>query len=154
MLSLKRGRTSLRKRICAAIEAARVIQFDYGIGERARVSVVEPYCCGRLPGSDESLLCYQVKGYGDFDVPVGWKLYRTSLMSNLEVTNEYFACRKIGPGYDERRRALVMIYAQILPKGDEVPVEVPDRKVTPSTHNEKVKRFRLGHWCFPSKQKT
>ena len=168
---LKPGKDDLRTRFCPAIRAKRFIQFHYGVGRRARLCVVEPYCYGVLPDGEETLLCYQVSGHGKWDVPVGWKLYRPSLMTDLQVTGEGFAGRQSGPGYDSRHCVIRTIYCQISPEktdGSELkePAEPePDREIAPPSyeeparppapalgHNELMKRFQTGSSSFHGKE--
>lgn len=171
-MNLRSDESGLRMRICSAIASRRIIQFYYGVEPRLRFCVVEPYCCGLLSDDVETLLCYQVSGHGETDVPVGWKLYRLSLMSELDVTGEGFVCRRSGPGHAPRHATFTTIYRQILPgKPEEAETEAAQSPPTagierppsaspvsptarPRGHDELMRRFRLGHWFFPSKGRT
>ena len=136
---------------------------------------MEPHCFGVLSDGDEALLSYQVGGYDRFDVASGWKLFRSSDISRLGITNEYFTYEKpeTSPGYDIRYSAFKTIYCQIQPGTDDetrpiIPVkpkeiiknespvyEQPEEPVPEVlTHNERMDRFRFSHIIFPWRKKS
>ncbi len=95
MFDIRKIKTSIKTTIHSAISSRRLVEFRYHGGFR----LVEPFCLGEVvPGSKESLLCYQVSGHTRFGDPVGWKLYRFSEISRLKVTDENFT--GAGRGYD------------------------------------------------------
>lgn len=72
--------------ICSAIQSKKMIQFNYEDSTR----VAEPYCYGKSKTGKEVLRAFQVKGGGKSGIPIGWKLFRSSKMENITVTDEYF----------------------------------------------------------------
>ena len=152
----------MRTPICSAINRKQVINFYYHGGFR----LVEPFCLGEImPGDNESLLCYQVNGHSEFGNPIGWKLFRFSEISNLEVTDEYFT--GVRPGYDPDALEMTTIYCCVSTnaddvnklkestklekssKGERLPYD-QHKKYTPPAlkHNEHMRRFRLSHFIF------
>jgi hypothetical protein len=155
-------RKKIRGTLWASIEARRIIEFYYHGGYR----IVEPFALGIVMYGDadnESLLCYQISGYSDLNEAVGWKLYRTSEMGDIEVKREQFSGDR--PGYDPDKIGMVKIYCCVTPvkkagDADKVaPKEAPKVKVAPQpgyelprepvirylTHNELIRRFRFTH---------
>ena len=160
-----------RTAICSAIGSKQVITFYCRGGFR----FMEPHCLGVLSDGDEALLSYQVGGYDRFDAPIGWKLLRSSDISRLGITNEYFTYEKpeLGPGYDSRYSAFKTIYCQIQPgMNDETKPIIPakpeeriknesldyeqheERVPTILTHNERMNRFRVSHIIFPWRNRS
>jgi len=167
-----RARGNTKARLFAAINARRVVEFYYHGGYRT----AEPFCLGvTLAGGadNESLLCYQVGGHSEYGGTVGWKLYRVSEISELEMTREKFSGDR--PGYDLANPEMATIYGCIAPeKGDRARLEakaapapkmaaagiktmpwvkdtmplykMPRQKApAPLTHNELMRRFRFAH---------
>jgi len=156
MFVITRARTRIRAAICSAIKSRRVIEFYYQGGFRT----AEPFCLGVvMPGEadNESLLCYQVGGHSEYGNPVGWKLFRASEISDLEITGERFSGNR--PGYDPDNLEMTTVYccvslgtgadggAEPAPKVEKMPYYETPQKPTPSylTHNELMRRFRLSH---------
>ena len=77
----------IKKVICSAIQSKKMIQFNYEDSTR----VAEPYCYGESKAGNEVLRAFQIKGHSKSGNPVGWKLFRSSKMENIMVTDEYFA---------------------------------------------------------------
>ena len=156
-----KAKTDARAAICAAISSMQLIEFHYHGGTR----LVEPLCLGVVMSGDadnESLLCYQVGGYSEFGEAVGWKLFRYSEISDLKATGEHFP--DIRPGYDPNHMGMATIHCSIPmntidgsePEKAGKPVpnitieSLPDDNyeayaVSPLTHNECMRRFRLSH---------
>ena len=93
--------------ICEAIQARRVVRFYYGGGHR----VVEPHCYGMSTAGHEVLRGYQTSGYSESGESVGWKLFRVSEISGLEVTRETFAGAR--PGYNPNDSAMATIFCRL-----------------------------------------
>ena len=167
----KAKKAEQRTVICSAIGSNKVITFYCRGGFR----FMEPHCFGVLTDGDEALLSYQVGGYDRFDVLSGWKLFRSSDISRLGITNEYFTYDESGPGpgYDSRYSAFKTIYCQVRPGVNHetkpiIPVkpketiknESPvyeqheERIPTVMTHNERMNGFRLSHIIFPWRKKS
>jgi hypothetical protein len=155
-------RKKIRGTLWASIQARRVIEFYYHGGYRT----VEPFALGIVMYGDadnESLLCYQISGYSDLNEAVGWKLYRTSEMGDIEVKREQFSGDR--PGYDPDKIDMVKIHCCITPvKKTEneirvTPKEEPKVNLAPLPayelprdpvinslpHNELMRRFRFTH---------
>ncbi|MBA7665637.1 hypothetical protein ES703_73711 [subsurface metagenome] len=98
--------TRLRATICLAIATRRVIRFYYHGGFR----VVEPYRYGVIL-SDAILRCYQFDGYGEFDDPVGWKLFRASEIHDLTLADEHFTGDR--PRYHPNQSLMDPVYCQV-----------------------------------------
>ncbi len=144
--------------ICSAISSRRLIEFYYHGGFHS----VEPCCLGALtPADGASLLCYQISGHSEFGDPAGWKLFRVSEITNLEVTDEHFTTR---PGYNPGKFRWSTIYCSIVADHSEdksgvtSPPPPPGERHKPGTesktaplltHNELMRRFRLSHLIFP-----
>lgn len=162
MLNISSKREKIRGTLWASIEARRVIEFYYHGGYRT----VEPFALGIVMYGDadnESLLCYQMSGYSDLNMAVGWKLYRTSEMEDIEVKREQFSGDR--PGYDPDKIDMVKIYCSVTrikkdEDADKIALrEEPKVKVAPQsayepprepvinslTHNELMRRFRFTH---------
>ena len=162
MLNISSKTDKIRGTLWASIQARRIIEFYYHGGYR----VVEPFALGIVMygGADnESLLCYQMSGYSDLNEAVGWKLYRTSEMENIEVKREQFSGDR--PGYDPDKIDMVKIYCCITPVKETeneirvTPKEEPKVKLAPLpayelprepvinslTHNELMRKFRFTH---------
>jgi hypothetical protein len=161
MFTTNKAKENLRTAICSAIMSRRIIDFYYHGSFRS----VEPFCLGvTRPGKaeNESLWCYQVGGDSEFGDAVGWKLYRTSEISDLGITDMRFSSDR--PGYDPDNLEMTTIYyCASLDKDDEsqpqelieVPAEIEREKpsyeelekaaVIYSAHNEVMRRFRFAH---------
>lgn len=168
MFIFKKVRTDIKQEICSAINTKRIIKFDYHDG----LHHVEPFCLGVLPGGaiNESLRCYQISGESMFDNPIGWKLYRLSDISSVEITGEHFAGNRYG--YDPDNSEMATIYCAItvnmhdyrrLKKvarpsyQSEITIrdyDHPKKEVSRVlSHNELMRRFRFFHikllpWFF------
>lgn len=100
VFTIRKNKTGIRTELCSAMSSRQVIRFYYHGGLRC----VEPYCYGELAYHTESLLCYQIHGHYEYGGPTGWKLFRASEITNLEVTPERFNPfrREDDTGYDSR----------------------------------------------------
>lgn len=166
LYQIKAKKTITKTTICSAISSKQVVQFYYHGGFR----LVEPCCYGLLSDGNEALLCYQVSGYSEFGDPIGWKLFRSSEISRLEVTSEHFTFIK--SGYASRYCALTTICCQAFTDmADESEPEkstkiaqssdsesqsyAPREKYAASVnnHHKLMRRFRLSHFIFPSGKK-
>ena len=159
VLAIRKNRINTKVAICSAISSRRLVEFRYHGGFR----LVEPFCLGEVvPGSKESLLCYQVGGYTQFGDPVGWKLYRFSEISRLKVTDEGFT--GAGRGYDPDNSGMTTIDCCISMTADDeskpketiepaqtsreedLSYEESEYHAIPSQkHNEQMRRFCLSH---------
>lgn len=164
IFAVRKTKISIKTTICSAISSRRLIEFYYHGGAR----LVEPFCLGEIsPGDKETLLCYQVSGYTKFGEPVGWKLYRFSEISKLEVVNENFTGTR--PGYDPDNLKMTTVYCCVSANAgeesgpEEVAGLVPasgmpnlsyekgeDLAVFCQKHDELMRKFRLSHSIFPS----
>lgn len=155
-LNIATARDKTRATVCGAIRARRVIEFFYHGGYRT----VEPFCLGLVMSGEadnESLLCYQIGGFSELREVVGWKLYRASEMTDIEISNERFTGDR--PGYDPDAVEMATIYCCVTPLAEAVakapeilkvePVPQPEKRREPVgsllTHNELMRRFRFGH---------
>jgi len=151
MFVITKARKRTRAAICSAIKSRRVIEFYYHGGFRT----AEPFCLGVImsDGADnESLLCYQVGGHGEYGNTVGWKLFRASEISDLEITGERFSGDR--PGYDPDNLGMTTIYCCVSIGAEpvrnvarEIPYYETRREQTADylTHNELMRRFRFSH---------
>ena len=81
LLNIDRARQRTRAALCSAIKTRRIIEFYYHGGYRK----AEPFCLGVVMAGEadnESLLCYQTGGYSEYGNLVGWKLFRSSEISD------------------------------------------------------------------------
>ena len=148
---ITRARKRTRAAICSAIKSRRVIEFYYHGGFRT----AEPFCLGVIMSGEadnESLLCYQVGGYSEYGNTVGWKLFRASEISDLEITGERFSGDR--PGYDPDAVEMTTVYCcvsigaePVLKIERGIPSSEMPREQTAVylTHNELMRRFRLSH---------
>ena len=159
MFAVKTTRTNIKTTLCSAIRSRHLIEFYYNGGSR----LVEPFCYGEItPGDNEVLECYQVSGYSEFGEPVGWKLFRVSEISGLEIAGEQFT--GIRPEYDPHSSVMTTIYCCVSMDGEgESALEKPvkpaqsiDRERPTFTnreeylspfqrHNKLMRTFRISH---------
>ena len=159
MFAVKTTRTNIKTTLCSAIRSRHLIEFYYNGGSR----LAEPFCYGEIaPGDNEVLECYQVSGYSEFGEPVGWKLFRVSEISGLEIDGEQFS--GVRPEYDPHNSVMTTIYCCVSMDGEgESTLEKPvkpaqdiDREIPTFTnqkqyvspfqrHNELMKTFRISH---------
>lgn len=164
VLAIRKNRVNMKVTLCSAITSRRLVEFRYHGGFR----LVEPFCLGEVvPGSKESLLCYQVSGYTQFGDPVGWKLYRFSEISRLKVTDENFT--GAGRGYDPDDLRMTTIDCRISITADDeskpketiepaqtgreedLSNEESEHHAIPSQkHSEQMRGFRRSHSTLPS----
>lgn len=158
-LAIGKTREGMKKDICSAINTRRLIEFYYHGGFR----LVEPFCLGEIiPRDRETLLCYQVSGHVEFDVPVGWKLYRFSEMSKLRIVDDHFSGGR--PGYDPDNLDMTTIYCCVsltadekaeaeritelstMDRGESLPHEKSESSAVSSPeHYQQMQRFRISH---------
>ena len=163
--AIGKNRINTKVAICSAISSKQLVEFRYHGGFR----LVEPFCLGEVvPGSKESLLCYQVGGYTQFGDPVGWKLYRFSEISRLKVTDENFT--GAGRGYDPDNLGMTTIDCcfsmtaddESKPKEtiepaqtgreEDLSYEESEHHAIPSQkHREQMRKFSLSHSIPPSR---
>ena len=72
--------------ICLSIRERRILRFSYDGGPRT----VESYCHGMSSAGNEVLLAYQTEGFSRSGKPVGWRLFQTVKMQDVEVTDRNF----------------------------------------------------------------
>ncbi|MBI4303359.1 MAG: hypothetical protein HY665_03360 [Chloroflexi bacterium] len=162
-------KTNIQAEICAAIGSKLLIKFRYRACNYTTICVAEPYCYGLVSHHDERLLCYQVDGYVTLGDPGGWRLFRSSGISKLEVTNEHFTPVRSGLGYDQRYVAFTKICGDVFGKTPAVappanpsgPEQVRDVQQLPlpskpaeraRDHNYLMRLFRLSHLTLPFKR--
>ena len=97
MHTIKAKNTDLGEKVCSAISSKQIIEFYYHGGFR----LAEPFCYGVGWDGEEMLWCYQFGGHSEFGNTVGWKLFRGSEISSLEVTGEHFTDVRRGYELDE-----------------------------------------------------
>ncbi|MFC1949181.1 WYL domain-containing protein [Chloroflexota bacterium] len=156
----------MEKTICTAINLRQVVRFYY----QDALRLVEPYCYGVLSDDHEALLCFQVGGRAKYIGVEGWKLFRFSEISELEITEEQFADTRQwqDPEYDSRYSVFVRIVCEVpvmaySENGTAIPTrgaierdggerahykEYKERghdAVSVGDHYIKMKRFRLFH---------
>ncbi len=161
MFVITRARTRIRAAICSAIKSRRVIEFYYQGGFRT----AEPFCLGVVMAGEadnESFLCYQTGGHSEYGNLVGWKLFRSSEISDLDITGERFSVNR--PGYDPENPEMTTIYCCVsggevaevkrqksMEKVPKIEREIPSYEETEKpkvlllTHNELMRRFRFSH---------
>ncbi len=163
---IKAKKTNTRTKICSAIGSKKVIKFYYHGG----LHLVEPFCYGVDRGHEGVLRCYQVSGHSEFGDSVGWKLYRASEITGLEITNEHFT--EVRPEYDTDDLDMATIYCCVSMDTDnesqpKIVMKLEESRERESlsydnqakytapaqTHNDHMRRFRLSHFIFPSKAK-
>jgi hypothetical protein len=156
LFNITPAREKTKAVICSAIESRRVIEFYYHGGYRT----VEPFCLGLVLSGEAdnvSLFCYQTGGFSELREVVGWKLYRVSEMTEIQVLADGFSGNR--PGYDPYAVSMETIYCNIAPSGAHM-VEIPDiteKQTAPPvaapkeaskkslTHNELMEKFRFTH---------
>lgn len=101
-----------RLAICAAVRSRRVIKFYYhGIS-----LTVEPYRLGMvLSGGpkNDSLLCYQIRGFISPQETPGWRLYRLLDIKDIKILDEQFEGDR--PDYDPNSVYMHIAYCSIFP---------------------------------------
>jgi len=159
MFDIKEARTDIKTTICSAIHSRHLIEFYYHGGFR----LVEPFCYGEIaPGDNEVLECYQVSGYSDFGELIGWKLFRVSEISSLEIAGEQFT--GVRPEYNPYSSVMTTIYccvsmdeecesAQVksIERAQDIDRERPsfsnqEQYLSPfQRHVERMRIFRISH---------
>jgi hypothetical protein len=155
-LNITSARDKAKAVICAAIDSRRVIEFYYHGGYRT----VEPFCLGLVLSGEAdnvSLLCYQTGGFSELREVVGWKMYRISDMTEIEMLGDRFSSDR--PGYDPDAVSMDTIYCSIVPSGgygaaahealETGQTMSPEALRTASkktlSHNELMEKFRFAH---------
>ena len=143
------ARKRIRATLCSAVKSRRVVEFYYHGGFRT----AEPYCLGIVMSGEadnESLLCYQVGGHSEYGGTEGWKLFRASEISDLEITGEPFRGDRVGCDLEEL--GIKNIYCCVSPALETVPgtaTGAPSCETPQAagylTHNELMRRFRFYH---------
>jgi hypothetical protein len=156
-------RKSTRGNIWAAVQARRILEFNYRGGHL----VVEPYALGltrRGNPRSEALICYQAGNSKDNRNPGSWRLLRTSEIKRLRVSTQQFAGDRAG--YNPEKIAMEEIFCCVRtyrPAPDKAvknraalsyslpvhqlyrpPAPRPAPPARPS-HNELMQRFRSKH---------
>ena len=159
MYTVKEARTDIKTAICSAICSRHLIEFYYHGGFR----LVEPFRYGEIaPGDNEVLECYQVSGYSELGELIGWKLFRVSEVSSLEIAGEQF--NGVRPEYDPYNSVMTTIYCCVSldEEGERAPVksveraqdidrEIPtfsnrEQYLSPfQRHVERMRIFRISH---------
>ena len=159
MFAIKEAKTGIKTMICSAIRSRHLMEFYYHGGVR----LVEPFCYGEIaPGDNEVLECYQVSGYSEFGEPIGWKLFRVSEVSSLEIAGEQFT--GVRPEYDPYSSVMTTIYCCVsMDEEGESTLEKPVKlaqdidQETPTfssqeeylspfqRHNKRMRTFRISH---------
>ncbi len=85
----------MRDRISAAIEARRLLAFDYEGSPRT----VEPHAYGENPDGHELLRAFQVSSSAEQGAFLGWALFRVEAISGINILDAAFA----GPRPDYHR---------------------------------------------------
>ena len=93
--------------ICIGIASKKYLIFSYDGGKRT----VEPYCYGITKKGNEILRAYQIGGYSKSGNPFQWKLFSTSKISNLKISDDGFD--KIRAKYNPNDKVMVKIYCKI-----------------------------------------
>jgi hypothetical protein len=99
----------LEPKICDAIGAQRMLEFDYGGYHR----VVQPYCHGFTRKGAETLRAVQVNSDSESSGHGFGKLWTVAKMQNLRVTVEAFA--PDDPDYNPNDTALLEIHCRVKP---------------------------------------
>jgi hypothetical protein len=97
----------LELKICEAIGAQRLLEFDYGGAHR----VVQPYCHGFTRKGAETLRAVQVSSDSGAGGRSFGKLWTVAKMQNLHVANETFA--PDDPDYNPNDTALLEIHCAV-----------------------------------------
>jgi hypothetical protein len=99
----------LELKICEAIGARRMLEFDYGGHHR----VVQPYCHGFTRKGAETLRAVQMSSDGGPGGRGFGKLWTVAKMQNLRVVGEAFEADD--PDYNPNDTALVEIHCRVKP---------------------------------------
>jgi hypothetical protein len=97
----------LEPKICEAIGAQRMLEFDYG-GDRR---VVQPYCHGFTRKGAETLRAVQVSSHSGSSGRAFGKLWTVAKMQNLRLVVEAFA--PDDPDYNPNDTALIEIHCRV-----------------------------------------
>jgi hypothetical protein len=103
------GSRHLEPKICEAIDAQRMLEFDYGGYHR----VVQPYCHGLTRKGAETLRAVQLSSDGRSGGHGFGKLWTVSKMQNLRVVVETFD--PDDPDYNPNDTALLEIHCSVKP---------------------------------------
>jgi hypothetical protein len=112
LLNISTRREKNRGNLWAAVQARRILEFNYHGGH----CIVEPFALGITRYGDpdnESLICYQTTGPPGTNVSEGWRTYRTSEIRNLKVAAAQFAGDR--PGYNLNRIDMVKVFCCVRP---------------------------------------
>ena len=112
LLNIKTLHEKKRLAICTAVRSRCVIEFSY----RGISVAVEPYRLGMvLSGGpkNDSLLCYQTRGFISPEETPGWKLYRLLDIKDIKILDEQFAGDR--PDYDPNSVYMHIAYCSIFP---------------------------------------
>jgi hypothetical protein len=91
--------------ICQAIREKRLLELQHN-GRACRVA---PHVYGIDAAGDELLSCYQVWGGADGD-PAGWKAFKLTEISQLQLTSKRFAPR---PEHQRENGHIARVYCQV-----------------------------------------
>jgi hypothetical protein len=94
--------------ICDAIEARRLIRFDYNGLSRT----VEPYAHGFNSKRSEVIRGFQVAGDSHSRAATGWRFFIVADISGLTVLGDEFRVER--PGHDEAARALIVLHCAVV----------------------------------------
>lgn len=97
----------MRDRICTAIEARRLLAFDYEGWPRT----VEPHAHGESPDGNELLRAFQVLSSAEAAALLGWALFRVEAISGINVLDATFAGPR--PDYHRDDPAIRKIFCQL-----------------------------------------
>ena len=97
----------MNQNICFAIQAKRIIAFNYDGGLRK----IEPYCYGLTKKGNEVLRAFQISGSSRSGNPIGWKLFTLSKISNLKILDETF--HSIRRDYNPNDSVMSKIFCKI-----------------------------------------
>jgi hypothetical protein len=100
-------RSRMLEDICDAIHRLRVVEFDYGDGQR----IVHPYCHGVTGTGAESLRAVQVGGSSRPGGLGFGKLWTVAKIKNLRVTDSEFV--PDDPDYNPDDSAMVEIHCRV-----------------------------------------
>ncbi len=97
----------MRERICAAIDARRLLAFDYDGWPRT----VEPHAYGESPEGGEIMRAFQVSGSAESTEFLGWKLFHVNAISGINILDATFSGPR--PDYHRDEPAIRIIYCQL-----------------------------------------
>ena len=97
----------MTSQICTAIQNMNVLTFTYDGFSR----VVEPHAYGNDRKGNDVMRAFQIGGDSDSGDTIGWKLFLTSNIQDLQIQAQTFSSPR--QGYRPGDKAMQRIYCQL-----------------------------------------